>query len=967
MKTPKQPGIKNYLGSHLAMIVMFFVAISLIFLSFGQKTISRANDAEFTKKKFEFTINYPEIETQNILEGGQAFTKATMAEASYTTEPGKPRLPLVSQWVHVPFDAINIELKILDSTYQEQALESAVVPTKQPVIRKDTDGLSYSEEEFVMDQDFYQNSTSYYPENQVKIAELGNMRDVRYVVVESSPVRYNPSDNSLQVASQIKIEVSWDTKNNIKKPKAVPSSFKKILDKKIVNKSKLEETLSDNTIYAADTGLPIPPPPPPPAGSLTYLTNLTSLPSRVEYLIVSADLFYTSDELNVIAKYHSKGNERDVTVVNVEDIYTAVGNIIPVDPDLSDIGDDKDLKIKTYIKYVYDAKPELEYVLLVGDGYYDQNNDDYHLPTHESTMIVESQNILSDYWYSCLNDDDTSGTIDDQDGVADLYIGRFSARTLDQLGAMSEKTKAYGNMTPTPGEDWLSTALLTSGFHSSDFTNDLPTIYHQYLDPYGLQSYEVYADLYENGCMPDCDTEFQQVISDMSDSIDNGSGFLHIHNSHGAPRFWQIGTSGNWYDTAIVSQLQNNTIFPMSFSLACQTGALNYHLPSLGAAFLQNPDGGAVAFLGASIDSYSSVNQPLMNNILYSMLSDDDYLLSSSILEGKLALSGYSHLEHRAMYNLFGDPALDFSHIIERSGIAPYKHLGNGTKPYIRDNKITYLDSEGALALYNLGNDGLYGTSDDLGETQIANPSGMLEVLSHGIFENKIVWTENLNNETLPGYLNYYDLGTDGLPGTADDVGPLILQDSGGNILAYTTDIYGTMIVYRDYQSSSESSIRGYELGTDGLPGTADDMIELQLSGTSEEVYNPSIHGGLIAWMVNNTTTDKDLVFYNLGSDMIFGTADDVTATTMLENYDQDNYIIYDNTVVWEDNRGTYNEVYFYDLGPDGAYGTADDGDETQVSSRDYSEHDPSIEGNNVVFHNAYGVMYMIDLLDILP
>ena len=83
----------------------------------------------------------------------ETFTKISLPGYAFTTEVGKPQLPMLSKWVVVP-DTGDITLEILGSSYSVLTGDT-IYPVPKQVIKKDSQGMSYPEEEFTIENWFF--------------------------------------------------------------------------------------------------------------------------------------------------------------------------------------------------------------------------------------------------------------------------------------------------------------------------------------------------------------------------------------------------------------------------------------------------------------------------------------------------------------------------------------------------------------------------------------------------------------------------------------------------------------------------------------------------------------------------------------------------------------------------------------------------------------------------------------------
>ena len=220
--------------------------------------------------------------------------------------------------------------------------------------------------------------------------------------------------------------------------------------------------------------------------------------------------------------------------------------------------------------------------------------------------------------------------------------------------------------------------------------------------------------------------------------------------------------------------------------------------------------------------------------------------------------------------------------------------------------------------MYDLGEDGIPFTEDDGGESQLT--SDPKRDWDPEIWGDKVVYRRVDGGSDFDLFL--YDLSSGIEYQMTDD------------LMHCTHDIYENIIVTRnDYKE-----IRVFDLGADGIPSEDDQeyTIAYQVGDTW-----PRIHGNKIVYR-NNLA----LNIYYLSGDL------EGQTLSMSMDYVPNVSDVYENYIVWNDNRNGNQDVFLYDLGPDGEPGTPDDGGEKQLTRSKNSDSRGRIHGDNIVWYN---------------
>ncbi len=249
--------------------------------------------------------------------------------------------------------------------------------------------------------------------------------------------------------------------------------------------------------------------------------------------------------------------------------------------------------IKSFIANYYSSKG-LTFVLLVGDA--------AQVPT-SSTNAGDSDN---NYAYIVGNDH-----------YPDLFIGRFSAETVEQVQTQVQRTLTY-EQNPPVSVDWFSvcTGIASDQGPGDDGEYDyqhIRNIQNNKLIPFTY----TYANELFDGSQGGNDAGGNPTPSLVASALNAGSGIIN-YTGHGSATSW--GSSG--FSNSDVNNLVNDNMLPFVWSVACVNGDFKgttcFAEVWLRATHNGQPTG-AVAFLGSTINQ--SWNPPMcgqdeMNDVL---------------------------------------------------------------------------------------------------------------------------------------------------------------------------------------------------------------------------------------------------------------------------------------------------------------------------------------------------------------
>mgnify|MGYP002395212090 CR=1 FL=1 len=302
-------------------------------------------------------------------------------------------------------------------------------------------------------------------------------------------------------------------------------------------------------------------------------------------------------------------------------------------------------QIRDYIQnaYNYWANPPT-YVLLVGDV----DNGDLSLPAY----IGYSTDSVTDLYY---------GTVDGSDWIPDIFVGRIPARSISQLNTMISNLISYENLTGM--ESWIKQAALLA--------SDDP-VYWQIAE--GTQNYVVETHTLPAdyaGIFPTQPQAGGDKLYAYSYGAETANVLKSMQTGHSLVAYTGHGSTFSWGEPAFTQEnirsIPNNGAFSVVASFSCDTGEYG-SIESFGETWLLQPNKGAVAFIGASANSYWGGDDIMERAMMDSLYGGEE----GANIVGRFKFAGLMAVEgvrpgidtgqsryYWESYNLFGDPALE--------------------------------------------------------------------------------------------------------------------------------------------------------------------------------------------------------------------------------------------------------------------------------------------------------------------
>ncbi len=360
--------------------------------------------------------------------------------------------------------------------------------------------------------------------------------------------------------------------------------------------------------------------------------------------------------------------------------------------------------IKTYITNYYNEH-DLAYVLLVGDH--------QQVPSYMATAGA------SDNTYTYV-----AGT----DHYSDLFIGRFSATTAEQVTVQVNKVLYY-EINPDVSTNWFETCI---GIASSQGPGDDNEMDYEHirnlqtqLDPYTYNTFSENFDGSQGGLDPSGDPTPAQI----STAVNNGASLI-LYCGHGSQTSW----SSSGFSNTNVTALTNYGKLPFIWSVACVNGDFT-NGTCFAEAWMRASQNdqltGAIATLMSTINQ--SWDPPMEGEDEMVSILTESYSNNIKRTFGGLSLNGCAKMidsygsggESMAdTWNLFGDPS-----VVVRTAMPQTITATHNPVIYLGSNQFQVnCPINGVLACISLNNN-ILGTTTTNGGTFIITLSDPLTVI----------------------------------------------------------------------------------------------------------------------------------------------------------------------------------------------------------------------------------------------
>ncbi len=331
--------------------------------------------------------------------------------------------------------------------------------------------------------------------------------------------------------------------------------------------------------------------------------------------------------------------------------------------------------------------------------YYNDNGLTYLL------IVGDAQHVTPMYFATSGDSDNGYSYIVGNDKYPDIFVGRFSAESYQEVFTQVSKSINY-EKNPVAGAAWYKNGM---GIASDQGPGDDGQLDFEHIRSIRSQllgyTYSNVSEMYD-GSQGLLDAPGNPAPAMLSAGINNGLGIIN-YTGHGWDSGW--GTSG--FSSSDVSNLTNYNMLPFIISVACQNGQFNnftcFAETWLRAAYNGTPTG-AVAALMSTINQYWSEpmeGQDQMDTILVeSYVNNIKRSFGGITFNGMIKMNdkyGASGEDMTDTWTLFGDPSL-----VVRTNTAAPMAVSHSTLEYVGISQLVVsCNRDGALVSLNLQGD----------------------------------------------------------------------------------------------------------------------------------------------------------------------------------------------------------------------------------------------------------------------
>lgn len=380
--------------------------------------------------------------------------------------------------------------------------------------------------------------------------------------------------------------------------------------------------------------------------------------SNYDMIIVSHPDFIASSEK--LAEFHRQYDQLKVLVLNSFQVYNEFSSGIP---DASGIRN----MVRMFYKRSKGTKDSLKYLLLMGDGSYNNWNHTgsvhNYIPTYQSDG---GSSFCSDDFYALLDDYYTipganNGKLYNEgqlDGYIDIGVGRIPCQTEDEAEIVIQKTINYAS--PESMGDWRNIlAFMADDEELNRFMQQSDSLINIVNDKYpGFYSEKIYFDAFPQISSSDGES-YPEATKAMNKRVEEGALILNYighanETSMASENVLEINSIKSW---------SNKKKLPVFVTATCEFSRFDYDNMSAGEHVLFHEAGGGVALFSTTRQVYLGANYKLsiaFYNSVFQYDENGDNVRMGDIIrltKNRIAVGD----KNKRSFALLGDPALRLS------------------------------------------------------------------------------------------------------------------------------------------------------------------------------------------------------------------------------------------------------------------------------------------------------------------
>jgi hypothetical protein len=353
-----------------------------------------------------------------------------------------------------------------------------------------------------------------------------------------------------------------------------------------------------------------------------------------------------------LASHRATHNNITVEAIEVGQIYNEFAS-----------GRAEPTAIRDFARMLYDRSDRFQYLLLFGDGSFD-NRDLYglgvnFLPTFQKEGFNPVETYPTDDYYAILYGSSTSEPLS---GDLQIAVGRLPVKNTQEADEVVDKIIRYDTEREAMG-DWRNRLVFVGddddGPQDSDHSVDADDVAENVRESSDVfNQSKIYIDAFPQESTPGGE-RVPQATERINQSVFRGA-LVMTYLGHGGPKGWAQERILNISD---IFSWDNNSQLPIFLTATCTfAGYDDPTFVTAGEEVLLNASGGAAGLLTTVRAVYANANKELTNRALSYLLRKDDQgrplPLGIAFRNSKNDLGSNFTIDNSRKFTLLGDPAM---------------------------------------------------------------------------------------------------------------------------------------------------------------------------------------------------------------------------------------------------------------------------------------------------------------------
>ncbi len=463
-----------------------------------------------------------------------------------------------------------------------------------------------------------------------------------------------------------------------------------------------------------------------PKGSLSIPEKISEVENQDLHATSGSEMIVIShpdflEASNELSDFHESYDGMDVLVVTSNQVFNEFGSGMP---DVT--------SIRNFIKMSREKNSNLKYILLVGDGTYDNRNilgeSNNYIPTFQSdNSLNPTGSFVTDDYFVLLDEGETV-----RNGRVDLGIGRIPCSSLYEAGIVVDKIKNYYN--PKALGNWRNVISFIADDQDGENNNGKEIIHMTQSEELAslvneengsFVTNKIYLDAYPEE-KTSAGERYPDVVNEINKRVEDGVLILN-YVGHANERFL---SDEHVLDVANINSWTNENNLPIFVTATCEFSRYDDDESSAGEHILFNPSGGGIGLFSTTRLVFSGYNFNLSQEFYKTVFQKDEngknLRLGDIMKNAKVAASNGINKRN---FSLLADPALRLA----------YPLYNVKTTSFNQHSAEVFEDTVRALDKVTIS-----GYVEDFEENKLTDFNGRLTPVVYG----KAEMMETLGNDT---------------------------------------------------------------------------------------------------------------------------------------------------------------------------------------------------------------------------